>query len=333
MGLPYCARRHDPVGHAEELALSVAGFGIGLAIGLATIGVGLIESLTGVGAPVGIPTIILGVIEILALGETSSSIAGLLKEVLPLTPTGNINEGARTVFVGEARKEFSRVRDKVECQETMANLMAKATILTAIGGPLAGLAYGAYLLATGIAHEHSEIKSGSSKVIVEGQEGARVSSKTTCDGEVIDGEHTVCVYGKNYETGLEVTSTVPAAWSWAMTIISYAGFVGGIAKIFKQGIRVAGFKSMKDIFKVLRAGLKEELKSKRLAGKFWWGLNFLLGNPVVDKMSQMVIGKDNKALKRTGWGVKGSGATETALGKLGELAESKKVLLKILQKK
>ncbi len=332
----YAARLHDPVGHDEEFALQVIGMALGLALGIVLIFGGLLFVGSGFGAPVGIAAIILGVIEVLAIGETAAGIAGLLKEVLPWTETGNINQGAQSVFVGEANKPFARVRDACECEETPLNVIAKLAVLSAVlfpAGVGAAAAYAAYLAVNGISHDPSEIRTGSTKVHVEGQHAARRSSETSCGGFVIDGEHSVVVFGKGDATGIEKRSTVPAAWAWALWAISIVAFFKAIAQIILSGLKVTAIKGLPDLWKLLKNGLREELKNKKLPGKVWWALSFLLGNPFTDKFAQMKFGKDSKGTKIFGAGTKINSAGETLFNDADRRAALLKVLKKVVTRK
>src|SRR5687768_4911378 len=176
------ARIDDAVGHDAEFFGKALGFGLAMVavvVGVVLVAAGII------GAPFSLGTslaaTIVGIITILAAMEAVASLGGTLgKALIPAQKTGTIQEGATTVFVGEARKQASRVEDKTKCEDSGLDKVAYNILL----GPLAAAAREALV---GTAHDPAHIITGSQTVHIEGKMAARVGDKTKCNGAVIEG--------------------------------------------------------------------------------------------------------------------------------------------------
>ena len=167
------ARKKDPSTHSFALVGQLTGAAIGATIGVIAVAAG------GVGAAIIIPLTVGGA----ALGKT-------LGGLIPPMKSGVIKEGSPNTFYGPERRNAARVMDPVDCADPamMLNMFSPAGMLiqaTTGWNPMSIVA----------SHAGSFVGEGVFECRINTKEAGRLSDRTSCKGDIADGEKTVLIGG------------------------------------------------------------------------------------------------------------------------------------------
>lgn len=181
---------------AKPIGSSV-GMGVGLVIGIAAI---LVSVPTG---PAGWVAAVCGTIALANDGaQLGGKWAGWAGEAaFPEIGSGNVLEGATTVFLGAEKKKHARIEDSVNCTSGAAMEMAGTAVGLALnpsGILLLGPALATSMLGQG-GHMGAKIAEGVKFIYVEGRTAARYGCQTTCGAKISSGDETVILCGDELE--------------------------------------------------------------------------------------------------------------------------------------